>query len=387
MAGYGSRNLRSKKTAIKKKPSEASMISVATKASNNSSSSNSTVTQESVSRKSRSSKQDPPRKNATTRPSVRKNSSRTSNTLPPVEEKPDVFQFLEPDDDEEAEGAKTAELEGVALTQASLEAASAASSSSSSSSSSRSSRGHNHAFNHQSPTSFQNYHTDHRQAWDNDTNPPGVFHSDSGISVRSSSPEPDSPVLPHRDIYGKGKGKEGSISIGLGGSRLPNSRVVEPFNGSPDMPPEAFYSISSRPDMKHTEYDSSESNRPCRQELDLDSEDDDESEEAQATNDFAKSAHDLLASMVPSDEAVTLKPMYRKFDRLNNRVLLLLQGELMELEANLENLDKAIDGVGEESTKSAAIQDGSSVSQEWQRKELVGRISLKLDQYSKLHDS
>ncbi|MCJ1250083.1 hypothetical protein MMC30_007309 [Trapelia coarctata] len=373
MASHSTRNLRSRKTAIKKKPSEASMMSSATKASNGSSGSNSTVTQESISRPKQKSKQDASKKAAVSRPSHRKISSRTSNVLPSVEEKLDVFQFLEKDDNEETDAV---ELEGANVAyQAHLEAISASSSSSSSSSSSRE---HNYPVNYQRPVSYQPYPDSYRHSWNHGSLPPGSFHSDSGISVRSNSPERDSqfssPI--------KGKGRAGALYVQSAGIDGTGPRVLEPFDQSPEMSPEAYY---SRPTFQHVEYDPNFVHLPCHRNLDL-SHEMDGHQELEASEDSNISSHNLLANKVSADGNVAFKPFYRKFETLNNRVLLHLQDEISKLESQLHQLDKAISGLGESSEEDArSTKDGLSMSVglEWQRKELVGRIGAMLDQYNR----
>lgn len=349
------------------------MMSSATKASNGSSGSNSTVTQESISRpKQQKSKQDGLKKAAAVRPSHRKSSSRTPNTMPSLEEKPDVFQFLEKDESQETDAV---ELEGADVAyQARLEAISASSSSSSSS------REHKYPVNYRRPVSYQPYPDSYRHSW-NEGHPPGSFHSDSGISVRSTSPDRDSHLLSE----GKGKGRAGALYTHSAANHATSPTVLEPFDQSPDMSPEAFYSVSSRPTFQHTEYDPNFDHPPCHRDLDL-SHEMDGLEELDASEDCSKSSPDVLGTTASPDGNVALRPVYRKFETLNNRVLLHLQGEISKLETQLQQLDHAITGLGESSEEDAQSTEGGPpmfVGLEWQRKELVGRISAQLDQYSK----
>lgn len=352
------------------------MMSSATKASNGSSGSNSTVTQESISRPKLKSKQDASKKAAVSRPSHRKISSQTSNVMPSVAEKPDVFQFLEKDENEEPDAA---ELEGVDVAyQAHLESISASSSSSSSSSSSHE---RNYPVNYQRPVSYQSYPDSYRHSWNRGPLPPGSFHSDSGISVRSDSPERDSHLLPPI----KGKGWAGGPYTQSDAIHATSPTVLEPFDQSPDMSPEAFYSLSSRPTFQDTEYDPNYAHLPSHRNLDLPDEMDGP-EELEASEPGNKSRIDLLANKASANGNSALRPLYRKFETLNNRVLLHLQDEISKLETQLHQLDNALSGLGESSKDDArSTKDGPSMSigLEWQRKELVSRIGAMLDQYSR----
>ena len=376
MASHSTRNLRSRKTAIKKKPSEASMMSSATKTSNGSSGSNSTVTQESVSRPKLKSKQDASKKAALSRPSHRKTSSRTPNAMPSVEERPDVFQFLEKDGHEEADAV---ELEGAHVAyQAHLEAISASSSSSSSPSSPHQ---HSYPINYQRPVSYQPHPDSYRHSWNQDPLPPGSFHSDSGISVRSSSPERDSHLLP----AGKGKGRAGGLYTQSAAIHGTSPTVLEPFDQSPDMSPEAFYSLSSRPTFQHSEYDPNYAHLPSQRDL-VFSDEKNGPEELEASEPCDKSSDDLLANRASDDGNSAPRPMYRKFGTLNNRILLHLQDEISKLEGQLHQLDSAVSALrssSEEDARSTEDEPSMSIGLEWQRKELVGRIGAMLDQYSK----
>jgi hypothetical protein len=89
---------------------------------------------------------------------------------------------------------------------------------------------------------------------------------------------------------------------------------------------------------------------------------------------------------LPHEETVV--PMYRKFEHLNHRVLLHLQDEISELEEELRYLDECIaqyaprDGAGliQPATRRGDARYGSELHH--RRTELLGRIYLKLGQYS-----
>jgi hypothetical protein len=82
-------------------------------------------------------------------------------------------------------------------------------------------------------------------------------------------------------------------------------------------------------------------------------------------------------------------PMYRKFEQLNHRVLLHLQDEISELEEELRYLDECIARASppEEShhrhTASRRNEARYGGELHYRRTELLGRVYLKLGQYSK----
>jgi len=87
------------------------------------------------------------------------------------------------------------------------------------------------------------------------------------------------------------------------------------------------------------------------------------------------------------EEAVV--PMYRKFEGLNHRVLLHLQDEIAELEEELRYLDECIaqcsprDHAGRHHPASRRGDARYGGELHYRRTELLGRIYLKLGQYSK----
>lgn len=95
-----------------------------------------------------------------------------------------------------------------------------------------------------------------------------------------------------------------------------------------------------------------------------------------------KSGYDLLASSIGSHDDALLIPIYRKFETLNNRILLYLQDEISEMEESLKELDSAI--TQEEGHRAASRRsDPMYPSQmKWQRQELMCKIFSKVEQYS-----
>jgi hypothetical protein len=109
--------------------------------------------------------------------------------------------------------------------------------------------------------------------------------------------------------------------------------------------------------------------------------------------------YELLADRlaeVPKDkddgagtEETNVIPMYRKFEQLNHRVLLHLQDEISELEEELRYVDESIaqssPGAETGSSHPASRRGESRYGGElhYRRTDLLGRIYLKLGQYSK----
>jgi len=105
---------------------------------------------------------------------------------------------------------------------------------------------------------------------------------------------------------------------------------------------------------------------------------------AKARAQVGKYGYDLLASAIDSRDRRFLRPIYRKFETLNNRILLYLQDEIAEMEDALKRLDEAItQEEGRESTLRRS--DAMYPSQlKWHRQELMCRIVVKVEQYSML---
>lgn len=84
----------------------------------------------------------------------------------------------------------------------------------------------------------------------------------------------------------------------------------------------------------------------------------------------------------------TIVPMYRKFEHLNHRILLHLQDEISELEEELRSLDECIaqysprDGAGLIQPASRRGDARLGIELPSRRTELLGRIYVKLGQYS-----
>jgi hypothetical protein len=105
--------------------------------------------------------------------------------------------------------------------------------------------------------------------------------------------------------------------------------------------------------------------------------------------------YELLASKLSdhsgSDTVVEerIKPMYRKFEALNHRLLLHLQDEISELEEQLHRVDEADTEARRTyneilpASRRAAAEMGGEL--QWHKIDILGRIGYKLAQYSMYH--
>ena len=98
------------------------------------------------------------------------------------------------------------------------------------------------------------------------------------------------------------------------------------------------------------------------------------------------SGYDLLASSIDSSSEEFLRPIYRKFETLNHRMLLYLQDEISEIEESLLALDDTIalenQHYGSRPASRRAEARFPSPLQ-WQRNDLLARSVIKVEQYSK----
>jgi hypothetical protein len=102
--------------------------------------------------------------------------------------------------------------------------------------------------------------------------------------------------------------------------------------------------------------------------------------------------YEMLAdklSQRPGAGEKSIKPLYRKFEQLNHRVMLHLQDEIGELEEELRMLDEMIaqtsgalpDEVAQPASRRVDARYGSEMH--FQRTQVLGKVYLKLQQYSK----
>lgn len=87
-----------------------------------------------------------------------------------------------------------------------------------------------------------------------------------------------------------------------------------------------------------------------------------------------------------SEGGAPIKPIYRKFEALNHRVLLYTQDELVELEEALQRIDRAdtearrLERTIVPASRRAGAQQGGEL--EWHRADVMAKIAYKLGQYS-----
>lgn len=222
------------------------------------------------------------------------------------------------------------------------------------------------------------------------------LHSDSGISVHSSSPDQDSPVMQHKylmsqdpplieetrqenEILNDGLQMSPDLPLYRGSSfshrHWPSietrpSDVPEACHPSPQIPTQFPHSPSPRmPEMA-----AKPASDALQRKLRVDK-----------TTSKSKTGYDLLASNIAARNDAVLSPIYRKFETLKNRMLLYLQDEISEIEDSLLELDNAIAaeeaqlGEGPPSRRSEANLPSQL---QWHRLDLLSRSFAKVEQYS-----
>lgn len=226
------------------------------------------------------------------------------------------------------------------------------------------------------------------------------LHSDSGISVRSSSPERESPAPRHRHPYVR--------KLSSYGGTMPNPNYPGYYPPAP-MPPVAYvprtpayprdwstygnpvenpevYYASTRPVVTQTMQRPARLPPPnhhhqsCNHQLIRGS-----PHPQPEMSPQKKSGYDELAAALDSRGDAVLRPIYRKFETLNHRILLYLQDEISEMEEELRELDLAI--THEEAmlgnTHASRRAEAKLPSQlQWHRLELLSRSYTKVEQYS-----
>lgn len=250
---------------------------------------------------------------------------------------------------------------------------------------------------HIEPSSMEEVQQQQQHHWRKGKVREGSLHSDSGISVRSSSPEQPSPVMRHtypnvRSLGSSDKSipapAQGGRHVALAPPRSAGPRhATSPRDWSahvdPDGRPEEYYrpprptvmqrAQVSKPAPKETQ------RRPSKPLVR------NRSQPSAATAHPNRPGYDVLASVIHSRGDAFLKPIYRNFEVLNNRILLYMQDELAELEIELRELDNAIAREDHALGKTYASRRAEArlPSQlHWRRMELMGRSYAKVEQYS-----
>ncbi|KAL8866872.1 MAG: hypothetical protein Q9198_008727 [Flavoplaca austrocitrina] len=240
-----------------------------------------------------------------------------------------------------------------------------------------------------------------RQTWHGGHDQAGSFHSDSGISMGSSSVDGDSPAPQHkypsvrRTSRFSTSSHQPSIPEHRGLTLGPDPFTVQcPAFGAdvwpqlktvPSDTPEAYYVTHSN-DIPNN-LDAAAFQLPVTPpEL---SPQLPRTRKHHATKEpYAKKAgYPQIASAISSQPDSVLKPVYRKFETLNNRILLYLQDEISELESDIHGLDAAITQeeqyLGRSRQPTSRRAEAKTPSQlQWRRNELLGRCAGKVNQYN-----
>ncbi|KAL8926541.1 MAG: hypothetical protein Q9208_002868 [Pyrenodesmia sp. 3 TL-2023] len=239
-----------------------------------------------------------------------------------------------------------------------------------------------------------------RQTWHGGFTQAGSFHSDSGISMGSSSGDGASPVLQHKyPSIRRPSTHEPSIpeDNGLNVSCQPFPTQRPAFNGDAWPPisaipkdcPETYYARSSRETprgLDHTTFQLPVTPPELSPQLPRGKK---QPRQRPAKDDAAvKHGYSRLASNISSQEDAVIKPVYRKFETLNNRILLYLQDEISELEAELEELDAAItyeeQCMGRHRYPASRRAEAKAPSRlQWLRNGLMDRCASKIDTYNR----
>lgn len=227
----------------------------------------------------------------------------------------------------------------------------------------------------------------------------GSLHSDSGISVRSSSPDQTSPIMQHKlptvfDEPADEQGSQDSYRMGRYKFHLTPEPAADHNSafGHKHWPsletnhstcPEAYYAPSP-PMLAQTDHDAgvelSEMSPRLPHHLFRGTSHQERQPKASTTG------YEFLASHLHARSDTMLKPIYRKFETLNNRMLLFLQDEISEMEDQLKDLDDAIAHEEQNSMRKPASRraEAKLPSQlQWHRSELVGRSFAKVEQYNR----
>ncbi|KAL8940045.1 MAG: hypothetical protein Q9216_003019 [Gyalolechia sp. 2 TL-2023] len=239
-----------------------------------------------------------------------------------------------------------------------------------------------------------------RQTWHGGFSQAGSFHSDSGISMGSSSGDGDSPVQQHKypsirrpSTHEPSIPEDHSLNVSCepfaaGDSSL-NAGAWPQLSTVPSDTPEAYYARATREapkTLENTSYQlpvtppelSPQLPRGRRQ-------------QPAKQSSAMKHGYSELASSISSQEDAVLKPVYRKFETLNNRILLYLQDEIAEIEAELEQLDASISqeeqSLGKSRYPASRRAEAKAPSPlQWHRKNLLDRCASKIDTYSEYRD-
>lgn len=239
-----------------------------------------------------------------------------------------------------------------------------------------------------------------RQTWHGGFPQAGSFHSDSGISMGSSSGDGGSPVLQHKyPSIRRPSTHEPSIpeDNGLNVSCQPLLIQGPAFSGNPwpqlsaipNDSPETYYARPSREAPRGLDQATFQLPvTPSELSPQLPRSKKQPRHRPVKEDPAVKHGYSQLASRISSQEDAVIKPVYRKFETLNNRILLYLQDEISELEAEMEELDIAITReeqcMGRHGSPASRRAEAKAPSRlQWLRNGLMDRCAAKIDTYSK----
>ena len=227
--------------------------------------------------------------------------------------------------------------------------------------------------------------------WQHSTQHEASFNSDSAISMGSSSPD----VKLHRP-----RRRQSSFHTGIWRDDVVRDPFREPYGfecstGPPSLPkftsptrswtsttaniidtPEAYYTSIPHMIPEKAQYPntfSSAASQTVQERVHQDQELPIKQE---------RSGYDLLASTIDSNSDDFLRPIYRKFKTLNNRMLLFLQDEISEIEDRLRELDKQENQYSGDRPASRRAEARLPSRIQWHRMDLMNRSFAKVEQYS-----
>ena len=239
--------------------------------------------------------------------------------------------------------------------------------------------------------------TQEQDIWRHSAQAGASFHSDSGISMGSSSPD----VKTHTS-----KRRQSSIPTGM----WPHDIALDPFReesyGTEQLPippslsnfaspsrswtymtaninetPEAYYTsiqhktpeIAQYPRTPTSQSFSPPTSQPVQE---------GPYKERNVPSKLGRSGYDQLASSIDSKNEQFLQPIYRKFGNLNNRMLLYLQDEISEIEETLRELDKQENQYNGDRPASRRAEARFPSHIQWYRMDLLNKSFAKVEQYS-----
>ena len=167
--------------------------------------------------------------------------------------------------------------------------------------------------------------------------------------------------------------------------RFSRHAVSAPYEPPPSWNPYGSHMMHGPPGYPYNLYPS-ESFPPAFQHTE------NENEKPSSKNETVKAGYELIASKLSEEYNAStndsIRPLYRRFEQLNHRILLHLQDEIAELEEEVQQLDQKIlqlhSGFDEDQhdpqSRRYEAQFGSEIH--FRRTELLGKVFVKLGQYN-----